>query len=176
MKYLYVFLAIVALKFFLNLCKYISARRLRKKFAEIQYEGKSFSEYIPASKKLFEDVGLRNASIPFVQPLGLGQISSGHANVPDNLNNSTPAFVQASMGLFNQTVGTYKMRMFESFSPRYWIELVIFLPKRIVEYLGGAPDGLFAKLLQIIYWFATPILIAFRSYIYEIILTFIQQL
>jgi hypothetical protein len=174
MKYLYFFLAVILVKFFLNLCKYLSACKLRDKYIDSRFNQKSFSEYIPASKKLFEDVGLRHASIPFVQALGLGKISSGHANVPDNLNNSSIALVEASVDLFDQTVGTYRMRMFEAFSPRYWIELVIFLPKHFVKYWGGAPDGIFAKLLQVIYWFATPILIAFRSYVYEFILTLLQ--
>lgn len=73
-------------------------------------------------------------------------------------------------------VGVYRMRLIESFSPRYWIETVIFLPSRIIQYLGGKSDSLFAKLLQILYWIFTPLLIAVRDKIYVILAAFMEYI
>jgi len=120
-------------------------------------------------RKLIYDAGLGNASIPITQPSGYRQIASFNAKITDNLGNRREDMVSATISILDQTVGVFRMRMMESLSPRFWIEFVVFLPRNVVQYLGGKKDGLAAKVLQLLYWAAAPVLIAFRADIYEYI-------
>ena len=69
--------------------------------------------------------------------------------------------------------GIFKSRIFEAFSPLYWINCILFLPRNILTYLGLDADGIMSKILQLLYWITTPLIVAFRDSIYEYIATFL---
>ena len=71
------FLAVVILKFGINITRYFLARRLREKyFKSFTKDGKPFEEYIPQAKKLFEDAGIQDDFVPVVQPMGYRKVAS----------------------------------------------------------------------------------------------------
>lgn len=175
-KILLIFALVVVVKFALNLSKFLFACRLRDKYQKsFTQNGKAFEEYIPQAKKLFVDADLGKNTISVVEPLGFRQIATHQINVIENLGNRRRDIVATAMGLFDELVGTYRMRMLESLSPRYWIEAIIFLPRHLIRYLGGKPNGLFTKIFQIIYWLATPLLLAFRTEIYNFVVALIEK-
>lgn len=59
---------------------------------------------------------------------------------------------------FHEAIGVYKSRLLETFSPIYWIEFAINLPKKILEYLGIAPESIVIKIFQLIYWIVGAVL------------------
>jgi len=173
-KYLAFFALLIFAKFFNNASKLISIKRIRDRYERsFLKDGPSFTEQIPKAKKLLSDAGFGEVSISVAQPLGCSLVSSSQACIVDNLDSRRADIVSSAISLINQTVGVFRMRMWESLSPRYWIETVIFLPKNLVQYLGGKPDGIYTKLLQILYWILTPLFLTFRANIYQYVVELI---
>lgn len=176
MKYVVIFLCVVAVKLYINASKFFCAKRLREKYKDsFKNDGKPFEEYIPKTRKMFIDIGAGNTAIPVAQPLGYHQIATTNAEIIKNLDSRRSDIVDTIMVLFDEAVGTYRMRMVESISPSYWIETLLFLPSRALKYLGCEPDKLISKLFQLIYWIAVPLFIAFRSELYQHLLLLLQQ-
>ena len=176
MKYSIIFLCVVVVKLFINASKYFQAKYLRRKYQEsLTIKGKNFDEYIPQAKKLLVDIGAGKMAIPIAQRLGYQQIATSRAVIVDNLSSARSDIVGVALSLFDETVGTYRMRMLDSISPVYWIETLIFLPARALTYLGFASDSIISKLFQFIYWIATPLLIVVRTELYQQLLFLLQQ-
>ncbi len=176
MKYVIIFLCVVVVKLYINASKFFLAKRLRERYTDsFKRDGKPFEEYIPQTRKMFIDIGAGNTSIPVAQPLGYHQVATTNAEIIINLDSRRSDIVTTIMGLFDEAVGTYRMRMVESISPSYWIETLLFLPSRALTYLGCKPEALIAKLLQLLYWIATPLLIFFRSELYQQFIVLLQK-
>ena len=164
----------ILLKFFTNTAKWISAKRLRVQYQKsFSKDGKSFSERIPQARKLFVDAGLDKHTIHVMERIGYGHAVSLNAVIVENLDSKRADIVASALELFDQLVGTYRMRMLESLSPVYWIDVIIFLPRHIVKYLGGKESSIGAKILQLLYWVLTPIFLVFRADLYQYIATLI---
>lgn len=177
MNIILILILLIITKSFINTSKLLSARHLRKKYHEsFTKNGKSFSEYIPQAKKLFIEAGFSQISIPVIQPLGYGKLTPLNALIVDNLDSKQENLVTTILTMFDELVGVYRMRLLESISPRYWIEAIVFLPRHIAEYLGKKPDSFPFKLIQVLYWFITPFLIAFRTKIYHFITELIGKM
>lgn len=176
MKYVIIFLCVVVVKLYINASKFFLAKRLRERYTDsFKRDGKPFEEYIPQIRKMFIDIGAGNTAIPVVQPLGYHQVANTTVEIIKNLDSRRSDIVGTILSLFDEAVGTYRMRMLESISPSYWIETLLFLPSRALKYLGCEPDKLIIKLFQLIYWIAAPLLIAFRSELYQQLLILLQQ-
>lgn len=67
------------------------------------------------------------------------------------------------------------MSLLECFSPLYWIQLLFFLPSKLCEFLGISGDRIAIKILQIIYWILTPLILCFRSQLYDLIIQLLQK-
>lgn len=175
-KFLIAFVIIVVVKFFTNMSKYHQAKQLRAKYhASFYDDGEPFDEYIPMAKKLCKDAGLDYVSIPVTQPVGYSHIASFKAKISDNLSSRRSDIVGAALSLFDEMVGVYRMRMRECFSLQFWVDVIIFLPKHVMQYLNGNPENVFAKLIQLIYWVTAPLLVLFRSEIYQFLIKLLEQ-
>lgn len=91
--------------------------------------------------------------------------------------NNEPNYLLACSPFFDKLVSKYVhatsvflSRIIECFNPFYWIELIIYLPKSIVNYLGFSSNKLFTKVLQLIWWIFTPLFLIFREKIIDYIL------
>lgn len=176
-KIIFAVVVAILLKFSTNTMKWISAKRLRMQYRKsFSEDGKSFSERIPQARKLFADAGLDKHTIHVMERIGYGHAVSFNAVIVDNLDNQRADMVSSVLELFDQLVGTYRMRMLESLSPAYWIDVAIFLPRYIVKYLGGKESGIGAKILQLIYWVLTPLFVAFRTDIYQYIMELLRKM
>jgi hypothetical protein len=74
--------------------------------------------------------------------------------------------------LFIKSHGYYKYLFFQNFNPFYWINIVIFLPQKIVNYLGLRFKRKTIHFLNIFYWIFS---VTFAIYNDEIT-TFIKNL
>jgi hypothetical protein len=75
----------------------------------------------------------------------------------------------AILQILQQTVSVYKSRLAEAINPLYWINVVIFLPRTILEYLGAKGTGLGTKVLQLIYWICGTVLAIWKDEIFSFI-------
>lgn len=101
---------------------------------------------------LLERADIEDSFLPYAEPIGYGQLQTGNISVFKNL-----AMLRTDVcGIVSQQLveaqGVFLSRVLNSFNPIFWFELIIFLPKNILTYLGFNPEGIFTKLLQLIWW------------------------
>lgn len=137
--------------------------------AYLRQSDKGFDEYTTAVVQLFKLAGMTDRQVPFVQPMGYGQLLQGHTSLFSNMSNRREDVVANMLMCFSEAKGTFKHRIFENLSPIFWINQLLFLPQAILAYLGVKPESVIVKLLQLLYWIVTPFFLAFRDVIYQYI-------
>ena len=140
----------------------------------LSHPEQDFTECTAAVTKLFKSAGLTDRMIPFVQPMGLGQIVQGHTMLFCNMGNRREDVVGNMISCFSSARGVFKNRILENFSPIYWINCILFLPRTALVYLGISAESVFSKLFQLLYWILTPLLLLLRDELYQFILTLIN--
>lgn len=136
----------------------------------------TFITYQNSIRKLVKRANVSSTFIPVVQPIGYGRLASYQADVLDSVANRREDVASALYSAMMVAKGTFRSRIIECFSPRYWIDLVIFLPKHFVEFLGLDGEKWPAKVLQSIWWLLTPAAIIFRNNLYLWIREIINQI
>ena len=171
MKYIiYGFILILAYKLANNISLFIRTCYYRKKYMAYLADTKAnFVQFVPAVSKLFKSADLEEGYFAIAEPVGYGYLHTDSVPHFANLAHRREDFVGATLRCFDQAKQVYKSRLIESFSPLYWVRVVIFLPKHLFLYLGVSADSMFVKIIQLIYWIGTPLLIAFRDNLYEYI-------
>ena len=151
---IYVLLTVALIKVYINTSKYIQVNRYYEKYKRwLQGENIYLRRNHHQVIKLFKDAGIQDTIFPLVEPLGLGQIATTNVSVFNNFPNATEAMGKATIGKFEQAIGVYHSRVFDTISPLYWIETILFIPKNAFNYLGLDSESILIKIFQLIYWF-----------------------
>ncbi len=154
--------------FILNSFKKRQLKKLSSIYEEYVNDASSltFKEKKYEVIKLFQSAGLRDPQIPLVQPVGSRHEVKGHYSVFDNLTKASPEFINRVRDLFCEAIGVYKKRANNSINPIYWLEVILFLPERIINYLGlnngSSSVTIISKTLNIVYWITTMIVTILR--------------
>jgi len=161
----------------INVIRYKQSIYYENKFAlsYVENSGVNISEYVPAIRKLFSNANVEDRTISVAESIGYGYIHNVQMSALDNIFTRDKDVATIVYHLFAQTKGTYKLRIFESFSPLYWIKLILFLPQNLFAYLGVKSEVIFVKLFQILWWGITPFLIIFRHKIYIFVFKIITK-
>jgi hypothetical protein len=98
--------------------------------------------------KLFKDAGIEDYEIT--------SIHSGYTSKYSIFNNFPDRYYRDVIGhtrkMFEIALGVYDARIQETFSPLYWIETIIYLPRRTFAYLGVSSESIGAKIVQVLWW------------------------
>lgn len=85
-----------------------------------------------------------------------------------------------TIGIFEETIGCFKFRMFQAINPIYWVEVIVFFPKYLLNYFNIDINNAVSKILNLvltaIWWLLCLILTCFKSEIINSLQTFIQKL
>jgi len=175
---IYIFLIIVVIKFLLNLPKYFQCKYYLNKYHDYlsnDNNGWDFVESKPNVVKLIKGAGVNDSTLPIVTPIGYGKLMTANVSVFDNLTSKRVDVVEMTLSLLHQAIGVYRLRMFETFNPLYWIEFVLNLPKEILVFLGVSTESLVLKIAQLLYWGA-GLIVAFLLTLYRVELeTFVRD-
>lgn len=167
----------ISVKIYLNLSKFLSAKKIHKLHtAYLHNQSNKFLQHIPQAKLLITGAGLADYQLPTSQSIGHGAYVAFNTTLIDNLGSTHKPTLYTINRLLEDTQNVYYYRMFESLSPRYWIETILFLPKNILSYLGYPTKESTTKLLQVIYWFAAPVFAFFRTELYQCIIALAEIL
>ena len=149
----YIFGIIVLFKFINNLRKYLLCKRYLKKFKNWANDPSwEFVEYKSRVIKLLKDAGVKDSILGIANPIGYGQILTGNASVMQNFPSRREDAYVAQKTMLHEAIGTYYGHIAETINPLYWIESLIFLPKRTLTYLGLSSEHFIVKVFQLIYW------------------------
>lgn len=168
-----IFVVLFSCKLIFSIIDFLNILRYKNLYyAYIGKKNNKIFQYKTACINLFKKINISDAKIPISQKTGYGQIAnfttSLFANFPDNTN----LFATETFRIFEDAIGIYRHRIIECFSPRYWINIIIFLPKNILTYLNVSADSIFIRICQIIYWIIGTLITLFSNDIANFIKSF----
>lgn len=153
MQWVEIFLGIVFMKFLLNFISFVRCKLYLARYKEYLANPKwSFVEHQPAIISLFKKAGLEDGTVTVVEPLGFGYVQHREAPLFENLTARREDIVGLTIQNFHKAIGVYRSRMLEAFSPFYWLEVIVYLPRNVLVYLGVPPESVFVKIAQLFYW------------------------
>lgn len=151
-----VFLFIFLYKLIINLYKYYRCKSLYQKYIQwlrfdILYD---IDDTAPEVRDLLKDYS--ENFVPIVEPAGFGIVNSMKIQVLAQYPSRKYEFAIAQIDLFKKAISQYSYNARQVFNPFYWIDLIIWLPKNIISFLGIDTKLKSVKalyiFLQIIYW------------------------
>lgn len=170
------FFACLLFRLLTSVSGYIRTKYYERKYMDyLSHKIDSFTEYTAPIVKLFKEANVDDSSVAVADPVGFGYIRTGNASVFQNmavLRTDVAAMVQRS---FKKAIGTYRSRIIECFSPLFWVKYVLYLPSHILEYIGLDANSVTTKIIQVVYWILTPLLIVCRTELYELIVQLLTQ-
>jgi len=133
-----------------------------QKMVADQAVGLGFLEKIPEIIELFKKAGQKSPVKGAIEPVGLGHARSFQVDYFENMAVADRDIYSGISVIFKKTIGIYKKNIYDAFNPIYWLELVIYFPQNIIEYVSDGNDKKVVhwsvRLLNILYW-----LVAFIS-------------
>ncbi|MCI7040588.1 MAG: hypothetical protein MR992_00375 [Lachnospiraceae bacterium] len=178
MQFIPFFFVIVIYKAVSNVIKLLRAKYYESEFKKyLSDKPNHIEQYKLQTIKLFKDAGITDTCTPISQPIGYNQLANMQASVFVNFPSKMAVIAVPALDMFQNAIGIYRSRMFESFSPIYWIELVIFLPKNLLTYIGLDAEKTAFKLCNVllttIWWLASGLFVFFRTDLLNIIIEFL---
>lgn len=124
--------------------------------------GERFAECQSEIIKLFEQAELSSSPVPVFEDFPLGnnlRVQTGTAQAWDNLAVTEQRFVASNRLTIHAAIGYFRARRNETVSIVYWVELVVFHPRKIVAAFGGSTTGVVANVTNIVALIGEVILI-----------------
>lgn len=174
-KFLIIFLSIILYKFLTNYIRLKQLQKYEREFIDfLSNKSCIIDEHSVQTINLFKRAGIRDAKIPISQPIGFGQVANFNASTFQNFPMTQRAVSEPALVMFRNATGIYRTRMLESINPIYWTDLIVFLPKNLLDYIGINSDAAAFKLwnafLTFIWWAICTIAIIFQPEIKSFIL------
>lgn len=163
-------------KLIANFSRILLTKHYREKYLQYLAERREdFNLHSHAVKKLFSAADIGDCNLQICEPVGYGRLLTGYTSLFENMAVPRNDAAQLMLNCFSKAEGTFHTRLIECFSPLYWTECLIFLPRKVLSYLGVKNDGFLSRLFQILYWLTAPVLVIFRSEIYGYISQLISK-
>ena len=178
MKFLSIFLAVIIYKAIANVIKLFRIKFYESEFKKyLADKPNHIEQYKLQTIKLFKEAGIADTYTPVSQPMGFNQIANMQASVFVNFPSNMLVIAKPALDMFQNAIGIYRSRMIDSFNPIYWIELIIFLPKNLLIYIGLDSEKIAFKLCNVlltaIWWIASGLLIFFKTDLLNITIEFL---
>lgn len=176
MRLFLAFATVFSYKIVSNLSRMVMVRYYQDKYTSyISDKNCDFTMYTYSIKKLFNRANVKEGAVTVATPIGGGYTRTSKALLFENMGVLDYGIIAMMNSCFSKAYGTYQTRLLECFSPLYWIECVIFLPQKILAYLGVKDNGILTKSIQLLYWLSLPLITVFRSQIYTYIAELISK-
>lgn len=150
---LYAIGAIAVYKLLLNRVRYIRCRRYLDMYldwlADPTWEMVERKSRVVA---LFRGAGLEDIRRPHIEAVGYGRVATSTISVIDDFPSRREDVVHATVHMFHEGIGVYRSRIIETFNPQYWLQLIVYLPRNVLAYLGVPSEKVVIKVFQLVYW------------------------
>jgi hypothetical protein len=101
---------------------------------------------------IFKNAGLKDFTLSSTELAGFGFIKTTSYSFFDNIPLVNVQIALLVRQFFIESMGVFKNRTNDSINPVYWLEALIFLPRKIFSYLGVGADSLIIKAFQVLWW------------------------
>lgn len=174
------FIIVVIYKVLSNTYCFFRIKYLSQKHLEwFSDKAPNFPTYKKEVISLFKKAGIKNISTPAIQPMGYNRVASFNADIFTNFPCTHPDIFNGAIRMFYEAEGAYRQRILEAFSPMYWVDSIIFAPRKLLDYLGLDENKLFFKacniLMTIIWWMTVFFISFYRGKINDIVTVLFGQ-
>lgn len=157
---LLIFLSVILIKFSINLTYYVQCKKYYHIYKQyLKKASWTFTERKHKVIKLLKNAGIEDTEFVVLEHIGYGMGSKAQVSYFKNIDNRRDDVIGTTHQMFHQAIGVYRTRMIDAISPLFWLEYVIYLPRNIISYLGIADKDKLVKVLQLIYWTLSILLI-----------------
>ena len=164
MRFLALFLLVVAYKFLTNLMHYFRIKKLQTYFSEfLEHKRSDMNLYRQEVLSLFEKAHVKDIKIP----------------VSEHIGNRTE-FSVTVLNMFEEAEGVFRKNMLDSFNPFYWIDLIVFLPKSLLAYIGISSEVTAYKICNVlftfIWWILGILVVYFKPQLQDFVIKLVRNL
>ena len=146
-KIVLLLITIILLRLVYYFYYYLLAKRYYKKYDQYVKNDQD-NWYIRENRQniaeLFKKAEIKDSQIPYADAIGLGMVNSGHFSVFENLYLLRGDVMNIINGYFKESINVFRKKIINTFNPIYWIDFVIYLPKKVLKYLniGSEKEGI----------------------------------
>lgn len=118
--------------------------------------------------ELFKNAGVKNPYKIQEKQLPSGYVHHAEVDFFESMTALDVDVVSFMRHALAETLGFYKRKTFESLNPILWLDFIIFLPQKIIVYLGFSDAKYYkfiSKLLNTIYWILSFLYLYAKLYI-----------
>lgn len=132
-----VIIFVVLYKFLINHLKYKNCIKYRDMYLQwIDGKCDELTTYRTEIINLFKQADIKDINTPIERNIGRGYIQSASVSAFNNFPSlAHKNLVVANLAMFDDAIGIYRKRRKDAYSPLYWIELLLWAPSRIIDYL-----------------------------------------
>lgn len=179
MKLFLSFIIILLLKTCYDIYYYFLTTKYRKDYWRYLEEDLNKSFILEKKNRIIKclkKAGVKDVEYGDITPAGYGMLATYRLSVMDNIALKDKNIVARLTTMFDEAVGEYRHRIIDTINPIFWLEAVIFLPQKILTYLGMNTDSVFTKIFQLIYWIGTVLVWLFNDQLRSYLLDFLSSL
>lgn len=181
MRFLALFLLVIAYKFLTNLMHYFRIKKLQTYFSEfLEHKCDNMNLYRQEVLSLFEKAHVKDKKIPVSEHIGNRQIVSGNVSTFSMFPSTRVAFSVTTLNMFEEAEGVFRKNMLDSFNPFYWIDLIVFLPKSLLAYIGISSEVTAYKICNVlftfIWWILGILVVYFKPKLQDFVIKLVRNL
>lgn len=142
----------------------------------------SIDHIIPTLQELSQKAGIpfAEATSPIMAPSlidpALYRTIQYQSSCLDQVRLRDPFVMNSVYATMLQIKSVFQSRFCETFSPIYWIQVIVFAPQKLLLYFDIPATSIISKFFQLIYWILTPIAIFYRDTLTSHLLEFLGKL
>lgn len=114
---------------------------------------KEYIKKVPEIKALIETANVGDEVLSWMEPAGLGFAQQKQVSILDNIAANNQEIQFRVLNAFHRAEGTFEKRRKEAYNLFFWTEAIIYLPSKILVYLGVPKNNLFGRIANVISWF-----------------------
>lgn len=181
MRFLTLFLLVVAYKFLTNLMHYFKIKKLQTYFSEfLEHKRSDMNLYRQEVLSLFEKAHVKDIKIPVSEHIGNRKIVSGNVSTFSMFPSTRTEFSVTVLNMFEEAEGVFRKNMLDSFNPFYWIDLIVFLPKSLLSYIGISSEVTAYKICYVlftfIWWILGILVVYFKPQLQDFVIKLVRNL
>jgi hypothetical protein len=96
-----------------------------------------------------------DAFVPHLEAMGLGMVATGTLSVMQCFPSNLEGIAHSQLRMLDTMVGAYRRRTLEALNPLWWVESIVFLPQRLLMFVGLPGDKALAKFILVLWWIVT---------------------
>ena len=181
MRFLALFLLVVAYKFLTNLMHYFRIKKLQTYFSEfLEHKRSDMNLYRQEVLSLFEKAHVKDIKIPVSEHIGNRKFVSGNVSTFSMFPSTRTEFSVTVLNMFEEAEGVFRKNMLDSFNPFYWIDLIVFLPKSLLSYIGISSEVTAYKICNVlftfIWWILGILVVYFKPQLQDFVIKLVRNL